>query len=51
LCNHLNKRGLTLPSGSVVTTGAATGLHVTGTGQEVATDGGTLGSVTLNLAG
>jgi len=51
LCNHLNKRGLTLPSGSVVTTGAATGLHVTGAGQKVATDGGTLGSVTLNLAG
>ena len=51
LCNHLNKRGVTLPSGSVVTTGAATGLHVTGTGQEVVTDGGTLGSVTLNLAG
>jgi len=51
LCNHLNKRGLTLPSGSVVTTGAATGLHLTGTNQEIATDGGTLGSATLNLVG
>ena len=51
LCNHLNKRGLILPSGSVVTTGAATGLHATGAGQEVMTDGGALGSVTLNLVG
>ena len=51
LCNHLNKRGLILPSGSVVTTGAATGLHATGAGHEVMTDGGALGSVTLNLVG
>ena len=51
LCNHLNKRGLVLPAGSVVTTGAATGLHMTTTGQEVTTDGGTLGSATLNLIG
>lgn len=51
LCNHLNKRGLTLPSGSIVTTGAATGLHLTGTNQEIATHGGSLGSATLNLVG
>ena len=51
LCNHLNKRGLTLPSGSVVTTGAATGLHLTGANQEIATHGGSLGSATLNLVG
>ena len=51
LCNHLNKRGLTLPSGSVVTTGAATGLHPTNLNQEVVTDGGVLGSAALNLFG
>ena len=50
LCNHLNRRGVTLSAGSVVTTGAATGLHMTTSDQVVATDGGSLGSVTLNLA-
>ena len=50
LCNHLNRRGVALPAGSVITTGAATGLHMTSSDQAVATDGGSLGSVTLNLA-
>ena len=51
LCNHLSRRGTTLPAGSVVTTGAATGLHMTTINQVVATDGGGLGSVALTLAG
>ena len=49
LCNHLNRRGVTLPAGSVITTGATTGLHMTTSSQTVSTDGGRLGSVTLNL--
>ncbi|MDP7068701.1 MAG: fumarylacetoacetate hydrolase family protein [Acidimicrobiales bacterium] len=51
LCNHLSRRGVTLPSGSVVTTGAATGLHTTAINQVVTTDGGDLGSVALTLTG
>jgi 2-keto-4-pentenoate hydratase len=49
LCNHLDRRQLTLAAGSIVTTGAATGLHTTEVGQILATDGGTLGSASLNL--
>ena len=49
LCNHLNRRELTLSAGSVVTTGAATGLHPTKTGQLLMTDGATLGSASLSL--
>ena len=51
LCNHLNRRSLTLHEGSIVTTGAATGLHLTEADQLLTTDGGNLGSVTLNLMG
>ena len=51
LCNHLNRRSLTLHAGSIVTTGAATGLHLTNADQLFTTDGGNLGSVSLNLMG
>jgi 2-keto-4-pentenoate hydratase len=51
LCNHLNRRSLTLHEGSIVTTGAATGLHLTNANQLLTTDGGNLGSVSLNLMG
>jgi len=51
LCNHLNRRKLTLPAGSIVTTGAVTGLHPTNAGRLLTTHGGVLGSASLNLVG
>ena len=49
LCNHLNRRELTLPAGSVVPAGAATGLPPPKPGQVLMTDGATLGSASLSL--
>ena len=50
LCKHLARRGMQLTAGSLVTTGAATGLHATKQNQTLKTEGNALGSATLSLS-
>lgn len=49
LCNHLSGRGIELPQGSIVTTGACTGINESQANDLVATDAGPLGSVSIHL--
>ena len=50
LCNHLSGRGIELPQGSIVTTGACTGINESQANELVATDAGPLGSVSIHLS-
>ncbi|MDG1198497.1 MAG: fumarylacetoacetate hydrolase family protein [Actinomycetota bacterium] len=50
LCNHLSGRGIELPQGSIVTTGACTGINESQTNALVATDAGPLGTVSIQLS-
>ena len=50
LCNHLSGRGIELPQGSIVTTGACTGINESQANDLVATDAGPLGSVSIQLS-
>ncbi len=50
LLNHMGRRGETLPKGTLVSTGAATGVHQVWPGQSAVADFGADGAITVEMA-
>ncbi len=51
LCNHLLARGQGLPAGSIVSTGSCTGIVPSEPDQQIVTDAGPLGTVSIHVRG
>ena len=49
LINHLRKRGIAIPDGTAVSTGAVSGVHDTEIGVHSKVDFGDLGSMNINV--
>lgn len=50
LLNHMGRRGETLPAGTLVSTGAATGVHQVRAGQSAVADFGADGAIAVEMA-
>ena len=51
LLNHLGRAGDTLPAGTLITTGAATGVHQVSAGQRAVADFGADGRIVVDMRG